>query len=236
MTRGLKWSLALNALLCVILAFILFNDGSAEKASSAEKTVADVLRPTHYEQRATLFASLPITTSDVVMLGDSMILYNEWDEEFPKINVINRGIGGDTTHGLLRRLSDVTVGQPQTIVLMVGTNDLSMHVSEKEIIENYNLIIDRIHQESPNTKIVMTSVLPINKTIRKSKVQNEQIIALNKQLTKVAENQQLPIVQLYDTYLKDGQLDAKYTSDGLHLNGAGYRIWVKQLTPYLIIE
>lgn len=165
MRKALKWSIGLNILLLIALAVVFVNDTGSDKAQSAKKSVADVLRPTHYEQRATLFASLSIKPTDTVMLGDSMILYNEWDEEFQKINVINRGIGGDTTTGLLRSLSDVTDGQPKTIVLMVGTNDLTMRVPQKEIVKNYDLLLNRIRQESPSTQIIMTSVLPINKTI-----------------------------------------------------------------------
>lgn len=233
MSKGLKVSIGANVLFVIILAFVLTKDMDFNKASSVEKVKADVLIPTHYDQRASLFANLPVTKDDIVMLGDSMILYNEWDEQFSNINVINRGIGGDTTKGLLRRLSEVTGGHPKEIVLMIGTNDLGMRVPEEQILENYLLILQRIKQEAPKTNIIMTSLLPINKTIRKTHVKNDQIISLNRQLTKLAKEQEIPMIHLYELFLKDEQLDAQYTSDGLHLNGKGYKLWVENLQKYV---
>lgn len=162
-----------------------------------------------------------------------MVLYNEWNEQFPKISVVNRGIGGDTTSGLLRRLENVTIGKPKSIVLIIGTNDLTMGVTQNKIEENYHLLIDRIHQESPQTSIVMTSVLPVNKSIRNTKVKNEQIEQLNKNLTALAKSENIPMLQIYGKYLKEGQLNESFTSDGIHLNGKGYSIWAKALQPYL---
>lgn len=233
MSKGLKISIGANVVLVIILAFVLTKDIDFKQVNSVEKVKADVLIPTHYDQRATLFANLPVTKDDVVMLGDSMILYNEWDEQFSNINVINRGIGGDTTTGLLKRLSEVTEGHPKEIVLMIGTNDLGMRIPEEQILENYLLILQRIKQEAPDTKVIMTSVLPINKTIRKTHVENNQIISLNHQLTKLAKDQEISMVQLYDLFLKGQQLDAQYTSDGLHLNGKGYALWVENLQKYV---
>lgn len=233
MSKGLKISIGANVLFVMILAFVLTKDLNFNEVSSDKTVKADVLIPTHYDQRATLFANLPVTKDDVVMLGDSMILYNEWDEQFSNINVINRGIGGDTTKGLLKRLSEVTEGHPKEIVLMIGTNDLGMRVPEEKILENYLLILQRIKQEAPETKIIMTSLLPINKTIRKTHVENKQINSLNHQLTKLAKEQGIALVQLYDLFLKGQQLDAQYTSDGLHLNGKGYKLWVENLQKYV---
>lgn len=234
MSKGLKISIGANVVLVIILAFVLTKDIDFKQVNSVEKVKADVLIPTHYDQRATLFANLPVTKDDVVMLGDSMILYNEWDEQFSNMNVINRGIGGDTTTGLLKRLSEVTEGHPKEIVLMIGTNDLGMRIPEEQILENYLLILQRIKQEAPDTKVIMTSVLPINKTIRKTHVENKQIISLNRQLTKLAKDQEISMVQLYDLFLKGQQLDAQYTSDGLHLNGKGYTLWVENLQKYVM--
>lgn len=222
-----------NVLLVICLIFIVVNDRGFDRAQSVEKHEYDILRPTHYEQRVNLFSQLPITNRDVVMLGDSMVLYNEWNEQFPNVSVVNRGIGGDTTSGLLRRLENVTIGKPKSIVLMIGTNDLTMGVTQNKIQENYRLLIDRIHQESPQTSIVMTSVLPVNKTIRKTKVKNEQIEQLNRNLTALAKSENIPMLQIYDKYLKEGQMNESFTSDGIHLNGKGYSIWAKALQPYL---
>ncbi|VEI06470.1 GDSL-type esterase/lipase family protein [Kurthia zopfii] len=233
MNRKLTFSVGLNVLLIAILVFVFVNDKGSDQVKSQEKKTADVLRPEHYEQRSNLFSRLPITEKDIVMFGDSMILYNEWDEQFPNLHIVNRGIGGDTTAGLLRRLPDVTMGQPQKIVIMIGTNDLSLKVPQKKIIENYQLLITQIKEQTPKTKIILTTVLPFNEDIRSTKVENGQIMKLNEEIRNLAKQNNVLLVDLYDVFLKGHQLNKAYTSDGLHLNGEGYAIWQQKLAKVL---
>lgn len=40
---------------------------------------------------------------EILMIGDSLIEYGDWDALFGKA-VINRGMGGDTTEGVLMRI------------------------------------------------------------------------------------------------------------------------------------
>ncbi len=193
-----------------------------------------VMRPSHYEQRQTLFERLSITRESTVMLGDSMILYNEWAEEFPVGPILNRGIGGDTTFGLLNRLDTITSGQPKRIILMIGVNDIGKGFTENQILTNYDKILKTIEDKSPKTKIIITSVLPVNnKLMHSNRVKNEKINSLNKGLQQLAIKHKIPMVNIHDQFLKGDQLDSKYTSDGLHLNGDGYAIWVNALKPYL---
>lgn len=233
MNRKLTFSVGLNILLIAILVFVFVNDKGSDQVKSQEKKIADVLRPAHYEQRTNLFNRLPITEKDIVMFGDSMILYNEWDEQFPNLHIVNRGIGGDTTAGLLRRLPDVTMGQPQKIVIMIGTNDLSLKVPRNKIIDQYQLLITQIKEQTPKTKIILTTVLPFNEDLRSTKVENGQIIDLNVDIRNLAKQNHVAIVDLYDAFLKGHQLNKAYTSDGLHLNGEGYAIWQHKLAKAL---
>jgi hypothetical protein len=50
---------------------------------------------TFYEQRATLFEELPVTSKDIIFLGNSITNGCEWAELFQNKNVKNRGISGD---------------------------------------------------------------------------------------------------------------------------------------------
>ena len=53
----------------------------------------------------------------------------------PKVK--NRGIAGDTSWGLLRRLKGITDSEPKAIFLMIGVNDF-LFTNNTEIIENYS--------------------------------------------------------------------------------------------------
>ncbi|MGG0657459.1 GDSL-type esterase/lipase family protein [Rummeliibacillus pycnus] len=238
MKKRLKISFIINVVLLTALITVLVqtNSFAVMKTKIGERTTAtqsDVLRPAHYEQRQTLFERLDVTKESTVMLGDSMILYNEWAEEFTEGPILNRGIGGDTTFGLLKRLDTITNGQPKRIIIMIGINDIAKGYSENQILKNYDEILSTIEEKSPNTKIIITSVLPVNNELYGYRIHNPQVIHLNNDLQKLASKHQIPMVNIHDQFLKGDQLDLKYTSDGLHLNGAGYAIWVNALKPYI---
>ncbi|WP_397537805.1 GDSL-type esterase/lipase family protein [Rummeliibacillus pycnus] len=238
MEKRLRISFIVNIILLTILITVFVQSNSfADMKMKMDKKEATldsvVLRPAHYEQRQTLFERLTVTKESTVMLGDSMILYNEWAEEFPVEPILNRGIGGDTTIGLLKRLETITSGQPKRIVLMIGVNDIAKGYSEDQTLKNYDKILSTIKEKSPNTQIIITSVLPVNNELYGYRVRNSQIIKLNEGLQELASKHQIPMVNIYDQFLKGDQLDSKYTSDGLHLNGEGYAIWVNALKPFM---
>lgn len=50
---------------------------------------------TFYYQRATLFEELPVTSKDIIFLGNSITNGGEWSELLNNKHVKNRGISGD---------------------------------------------------------------------------------------------------------------------------------------------
>src|SRR6266487_6387134 len=80
----------------------------------------------------------------VVFLGDSIT--QGWAEDlsawFPGMKLANRGIGGDTSRGVLIRLKeDVLALDPRAVVLLIGTNDLEEKASPEIIAANLKLIL-----------------------------------------------------------------------------------------------
>ena len=61
-----------------------------------------------YEHRKGFLDVLPMTKNAIIFLGDSITEYGQWDEFIPDPKVRNRGIAGDTTPNLLKRLEAVT--------------------------------------------------------------------------------------------------------------------------------
>lgn len=223
--------------MAALITVIVQKNSLAAMKTKVDKKPIDseliVLRPAHYDQRQTLFERLSVTKESTVMLGDSMILYNEWTEEFPNVPILNRGISGDTTFGLLKRLDNITSGKPKRIILMIGVNDIAKGFAEEQTLKNYEKILSSIEEKSPSTKIIMTSVLPVNNELYGNRVHNSQVVSLNEGLKKLASNHKSPMVNIHDQFLKDDHMDSQYTSDGLHLNGKGYGIWINALKPYM---
>ena len=182
----------------------------------------------YYRMRTTYFAVDPHQAHPIVFLGDSITDGGEWSKLFPNLPVENRGIGGDTTEGLLNRIDQIIALKPSQVFLMIGTNDLCFDCPIDEAMINYRHILTRLHNELPDTQIYIESVLPFNDTIFPSRSlrTNSNIRKLNIAIKNLAEQYNDPYIDLTPVFTdQDGRLFSKYTSDGLHLNAKGYSVW-----------
>lgn len=186
-----------------------------------------------YEHRKNHFKELTMPEDAIVMLGNSLTQSCEWSELLDHPKVVNRGIAGDMTGGMLERLEEVTQYQPAKIFLMIGINDLSV-ISNEKILDNYKAIVQQIKAKSPSTQLFLQSILPVNNQVRNSGRSNQDIIFLNEKIQSIAEKNDLVYVNLHPHFLDDqGNLDAALTQDGIHLDAKGYLIWKKELKKYI---
>lgn len=189
-----------------------------------------------YIDRYSLFSIMPNKSDAIIFLGDSLTNQCDWSEILSNSQVINRGISGDTTQGMLRRL-DVSKQNPSKVFMMIGINDIATKVSKDKIIENYAHIIDKIQRESPNTVIYVQSLLPVNEDIYvyHNKISNIDIITVNNEIHRISREHNIKFIDLYPLFLQGNQMNAKYTTDGIHLNGNGYKVWtdaIKELVDH----
>ena len=63
---------------------------------------------------------LPLHSSDIVFLGNSITDGCEWAELFENRHVKNRGISGDRSGWLLERLDSIIAAHPKKLFLMIG--------------------------------------------------------------------------------------------------------------------
>ena len=191
----------------------------------------------NYRIRKMYFAATSFKAKQpVVFFGDSITFGADWQELFPDINVVNRGISGDTTLGLLNRLDEVVELRPRQIFLMIGTNDLCFGRPQEKILENYQLIIDRMRRGLPETPIYIQSVLPLNDKMFPTRGlrNNKNISALNIELKKLAERNGLPYIDIAEKMTgADGRLAPEYTYDGLHLSEYAYQVWKNQIKQFV---
>ncbi|MBW4580732.1 MAG: hypothetical protein KME42_14295 [Tildeniella nuda ZEHNDER 1965/U140] len=190
----------------------------------------------YYHHRKSQFALLSISRSDIVFLGDSITDEGEWSELFNNPAMKNRGISSDTTIGVLSRLDTLVHASPQTIVLMIGVNDLSnLKRSPAEVSRTYKEILTQMRERSPQTSVLVQSVLPIHQNLFLGFTTNSSIRELNHQLQQLAKEFSYPYIDLHSHFIDaHHQLDPKYTSDGIHLNGIAYRHWQALIEPYLL--
>ncbi len=186
-----------------------------------------------YEHRKNHLAQLPMRSDAIVMLGNSITQSCEWSELLENPKIVNRGIAGDMTGGMMVRLEEITKYHPAKIFLMIGINDLSV-ISKEKIIENYKSIVNQIVEKSPSTKLYLQSILPVNNEVRNSGKSNDDILFLNEKIQDIASNYGLVYVNLHPLFVdSEGRLKTNLTQDGIHLDVEGYLIWKKELTKYI---
>jgi lysophospholipase L1-like esterase len=210
-------SLALNVLVALIGLWFGFGPGM--------RVVMKSFIEGHQARLVSAFEAFPLVPDDIVFLGDSLTEGGPWEELFPDLRVRNRGIGGDTSDGVLSRLEQVTRATPTKVFLLIGTNDLFRGASEDEIVANITDVLDRLKQETPDTEVYLQSVLPRAPRYR------ADIEALNQRLAEVALEHGTAWIDLYPAFLdpESGGIRPELSNDELHLLGPGYALWKEQI-------
>ena len=201
-----------------------------------------------YLKRIAQFKKKPIGFNKIVFLGNSITEGgDDWNKRFGVNNIVNRGISGDITEGILSRLNEIIYYKPTAIFLLIGINDIfdnyphKKNINSSQVAKNIIQIAENIHKDCRNTKIFIQTILPVD--IQKHMDYNDrslssynsemvnQIIAIN-QLIKGQNN--FPVIDLYTVFVDErGLMNETYTTDGVHLNDIGYKSWVEYVNKYV---
>ena len=155
---------------------------------------------------------------------------------FDNPEILNRGIGGDVVEGVAKRLEFLKTSEPAALFLMVGINNMNRGDPNDEIFLEYKLLVEKIKDYNPSTKLFLQSILPINQKsfIGIPIASNENIEALNQNIQKLAGNLGIVYFDLFSHFLNsERELDKKYSNDGLHISGEGYLLWKQIVNNYI---
>lgn len=187
----------------------------------------------HYLQRLDFFKKMPDLKNEIVFLGNSITEGGKWQELVPNKNVVNRGISGDVTYGVIARMDEILAAKPARIFILIGINDMKRGTPMEVVLNNYRKIIRMVKEQSPATKLFVQSILPVNKAMLPAsyaKLSNAAILEMNVQLKEICKARQLDYVNLHEVFAgADGELKKELSIDGLHLRSAAYILWVAYL-------
>ena len=189
----------------------------------------------HYWERIAVFKSEPVIKGRIIFLGNSITEFCDWKGLLNDSTVINRGIAGDNTYGVLARLEDIIIRKPKKLFIEIGINDFALDPKQQRFVKNILLMAKQIRFGSPRTKIYIVSILPTNDSVKanypfaynKARESNN----FNNYLLKAAKENFYYFVDLNRALRdKNGKLAAKFAKDdGIHLNKSGYEAYLKLL-------
>ncbi len=171
--------------------------------------------------------------NSIVFLGDSIT--QGWSDDFRgffgDLKVINRGISGDTSRGLLLRLpGDVLALNPKAVVIMIGANDLAEKAKGETVFGNVKLIVKRLKDHSSTMPIIVCETFPCAPDNYRPVTEIQKINSL---YTKAWEDDpQVTIAKTYELFAgTDGASMPNLLPDRVHPNTTGYAVWSKALHP-----
>ena len=183
----------------------------------------------HYNDRVNLFIEENKTAKDVdvVFLGDSLTEAYDVKKFYSEFKVLNRGIGGDTSFGVEKRLKEsVYDANPKVTAMLIGANNFD------SLMDNYEKILQSFKQNAPDMKVVLLSLTSMTDYWGEF---NQKAKENNVKIKEYANTYGYEFVDLYDPLLDEntGELKSEYTIDGGHLTDKGYEIVTNQIKPVL---
>lgn len=189
----------------------------------------------------------------MVCHGDSLTEAADLDKNYTwpnrvenrlNLKIINSGIGGDTSGGLLGRFyDDVVRHQPDLVVILGGTNDLWWDL-EVNLIQA-NIFAMACQAQFHNITPIVGLPLPLlMKNIQRQEMMApiagwpkcvQKLSALVAALTASARASDIVCLDFYHPFLdKNGDALAKYyLEDGLHPNRQGHRLMAEKAVDLL---
>lgn len=165
----------------------------------------------------------------LVLVGSSSIRkWNGVESLFGGYEVVNAGFGGSCYEDLWRYREKLIYGlQPDVLFIYEGDNDLVSGRNVEEVVEVASILIEEISETLPSAKVVLISSKP---SIARYELFGTYL-DLNEELRSMAGEQGCEFVDFWNVmHDDDGRLRKElFVSDGVHLNDAGYGVWVDEL-------
>ncbi len=218
----------------LVLALVLWRSDALPRLQRVLGLAAPPEPTEHYGRMRPILDRIDAQAPDgaVVLLGDSIVQGYHAAALGP--DVVNLGVGTDTTAGLLDRLADYgSPARARAIVVSVGHNDLRLR-DDAELLENWGDILSALPCCIP---LVCVAILPVDETA------SPDLAGFNARTRGLAEGMAALCTERLGTVFldmsddladADGNLaDAFHDGDGIHLSPAGYAVWTRALAGAL---
>lgn len=178
----------------------------------------------------------PAPKNGILFIGSSSL--RKWvalENIFEPYNAINRGFGGSTLKDAIYYNQDLMDHhEPRQVIIYSGENDIAEgNVSAAMVLSRFETLFSLIRQKAPGVPIGFISIKP-----SPSRAKYLPIVIESNSLIKnfLRSQRHTAFIDVFKKMLdKHQQMRPElFEPDMLHMNDAGYDIWVKAIKPHLI--
>lgn len=164
----------------------------------------------------------------VLLLGDSLIEYGDWETLLPACRPINRGIAGETTGELAARIGGeiIRAQDPDLVVVLSGTNDLLM--GDLNFPWIFATMLPRLRQLCEDAPVIVVGLAPMQMV-------RDAVAEVNSRLEKVALEtgcRFLDLVHRFELHCRPVG-NPCFLMDGVHFSPHGYKVLADALAGSL---
>ena len=174
----------------------------------------------------------PPNTGQILFTGSSSIrMWKSLSQDFPDVEVINRGFGGSTFDDLLHFYERVILPySPKKILIYEGDNDIADGQSAKQVLQNFKALTERLRKDFPSIEIAFISIKP---SPARWDLHKEMENA-NRLIHSYCQSEGLTFLDVYHSMVhKKRPIPDYFVSDSLHMTDAGYKVWVDTIRPFI---
>lgn len=176
----------------------------------------------------------PPAPGAVLFIGSSSIRF--WETlaaDFPGERIIQRGFGGSEIRDATRLAGRIVVPyRPRLIVLYAGDNDLDAGRTVAEVSADFQAFVARVRVDLPYTGIAFIAIKPSPARahlLEDSRTANAAIADWAR------TRRDIHFIDIFTPMLdaRGQPREALYGPDRLHMNRAGYAIWIERIGALL---
>lgn len=165
----------------------------------------------------------------VVFVGDDVTRAGDWGTWFPGDDVVNLGVDGDTTATLAERVDQIVAAQPDSVVLLIGTNDFTARRSVEQVVRGVESLLVTLRRELPGSRLLLQSILPRGADLA------PRIRDANRHLRQFSSTVRAQYLDLWPALADDAgeAIRPEFTTESGRLTPEGYEAWLDELRPGL---
>lgn len=170
----------------------------------------------------------------VVFVGSSSIrMWTTLADDFPGVALINRGYGGSRVYDSVHYAERIVVPyQPRAVVFYAGDNDLNDGRTPRQVRDDFAAFVRKVQAAAPKARIAFVSIKP-SPSRAALLPQVREANALVRDFARGVRN--VDYLDVYAPMLDAGGAPREelFLADRLHMNRAGYEIWIGVVGPWL---